>query len=245
MVLLHREGMTLSTSMVGRILARLRHTGELRGPRRRVSGARHRRPGRPWATRLPKGYRPALPGDLVEVDTLDIRLPGIDRPWKQFTARDRVSRWDTLELAHSATAEAATAILDAIADRMPFAIRAISVDNGAEFMAGFETACRDRAIILLTLPPPEAPAARHGGACQPDPHRGVPRGDRRAARDGTLAAGPARVGARLQHRAPAPGPGLPDASRVPRVAGVAGVTEVPDEYTHLTLRPLMGSISFP
>jgi len=153
-VLLRREGTVLSTSMVGRILARLRRSGDLVEPATRRVGVRgRRRRARPWATRLPKGFLPVAPGDLVEVDTVEVRLPGMDRPWYQFTARDRVTRWDTLELAGSATAANAVAILDAIAARMPFGVRAISVDNGSEFMAGFEQACQARGIALLTLPP--------------------------------------------------------------------------------------------
>jgi hypothetical protein len=41
-VLLRREGIVLSVSMVGRILDRLRATGELGEPRRRPIRARHR-----------------------------------------------------------------------------------------------------------------------------------------------------------------------------------------------------------
>ena len=36
---------------------------------------------------------------------------------------------------------------------MPFKVRAISVDNGAEFMAEFEQACATRGIRLFVLPP--------------------------------------------------------------------------------------------
>jgi len=72
---------------------------------------------------------------------------------RQFTARDVVSRWDVLELRSTASARSAVAILDALAARMPFPLRALSVDNGAEFMAEFEQACSDRDIALLTLPP--------------------------------------------------------------------------------------------
>jgi len=51
------------------------------------------------------------------------------------------------------TATAAAEVLDALAARMPFKVRAISVDNGAEFMAEFEQACATRGIRLFVLPP--------------------------------------------------------------------------------------------
>ena len=78
-------------------------------------------------------------------------MPG--KIWKQFTARDVVSRWDTLELGRQATAHAAAAVLDRLAERMPFPVRAISIDNGSEFMADFEAACAARSIALFVLPP--------------------------------------------------------------------------------------------
>jgi len=152
-VLLRREGITLSVSMVGRILAGLRRRGVLREPVGRRISARRRTWRRPHATRKPAGYPIARPGDLVQLDTLDVRSPGQAFPFKQFTARDVVSRWDTLELGRSASARAAVGVLDALARRMPFPVRALSVDGGSEFMAEFETACQARAIRLFVLPP--------------------------------------------------------------------------------------------
>ena len=88
----------------------------------------------------------------MQVDTLDVRpLPGMVR--KQFTARDVVSRWDVLEIYSQATATTATRFLAALQARSPFVIRAIQVDGGSEFMAGFEEACRERGIRLFVLPP--------------------------------------------------------------------------------------------
>lgn len=150
-ILLRRDGIVLSVSMVGRILARLRRTGELREPtyaiRRRMRAWR-----RPYAIRKPAGWTVTRPGDLVQLDTVEIR-PSDGRILKQFTARDVISRWDTLEVRGSATARSATAILDALAERMPFPVRAISVDGGSEFMAEFEEGCRTRGIALFVLPP--------------------------------------------------------------------------------------------
>lgn len=152
-ILLRRLGIGLSTSMVGRILAYLARRGVLREPTARRVGVRARRWRRPYAVRLPFDWPIERPGDLVELDTVDIRPSAVTHPFKQFTARDRVSRWDTLELRRNARARTATAILDALAARMPFPVRAISVDNGSEFMADFELACAERGIRLLVLPP--------------------------------------------------------------------------------------------
>jgi transposase InsO family protein len=92
------------------------------------------------------------PGDLVELDTLDVR-PVPDTVLKQFTARDLVSRWDVLELHGRATANLAVGVLDALEERMPFPVRGIQVDGGSEFMAGFEAQCEERGIRLFVLPP--------------------------------------------------------------------------------------------
>ncbi|MGO9177914.1 MAG: hypothetical protein ACLQHS_01380, partial [Candidatus Limnocylindrales bacterium] len=51
------------------------------------------------------------------------------------------------------TASLAAATLEALSERMPFPVRAISVDNGSEFMAEFEASCAARGIVLFTLLP--------------------------------------------------------------------------------------------
>lgn len=150
-VLLHEEGYQISTSMVGRILRRLKEGGMLEEPFRTIRAIKRLRP-RPYGVRKPKEYVAREPGDLVQVDTLDIRpLPGVIL--KQFTARDVVSRWDTLEGHRVATAKAAVSFLDALMARLPFPLRAIQVDGGSEFMAQFEEASRQRQIRLFVLPP--------------------------------------------------------------------------------------------
>jgi putative transposase len=65
------------------------------------------------------------PGDLVQVDTLEVRpLPGVSL--KQFTARDLISKWDV--------------------------VKAIQVDGGSEFYSEFERECERRGgqIVCLT-----------------------------------------------------------------------------------------------
>jgi transposase InsO family protein len=151
-VLLRREGFCVSTSTVGRILTHLKGRGQLVEPQKVTISARRRRVHRPYAIRKPKDYIPAQPGDLVQLDTLDVRpLPGITL--KQFTARDVISRWDVLEVHSRATAQLASQFLDTVQARMPFPIRAFQVDGGSEFHADFEQTCHQRGIHLFVLPP--------------------------------------------------------------------------------------------
>jgi len=151
-VLLHREGFNCSTSTVGRILSRLKARGVLKEPIKNRVSAQRRLLSRPYGIRKPKDYQINKPGDLVQLDTLDVRpLPGI--VLKHFTARDIISRWDILEVHSRATAVTACYFLDNLQRRMPFRIKAIQVDGGAEFEAQFEVECQRRGIKLFILPP--------------------------------------------------------------------------------------------
>jgi len=150
--LLREADWSVSTSMVGRILTHLRKRGLLVEAPRAGIAVRRPRPARPYAVRKPRDYQALRPGDIVQVDTLDLRpLPGV--VLKHFTARDVVSRRDVLEVHTRATAQAAARFLDAVQARMPFPVRAIQVDGGSEFQAEFEQACQERGIRLFVLPP--------------------------------------------------------------------------------------------
>ena len=152
-VLLGQQGHAVSTSLVGRILNRLRQRGLLVEPRRSgVSASRSSPRPRPYAVRKPREYQPFRPGDLVQVDTLEVR-PVLGVILKQFTARDVISRWAVCEVHQRATATAATMFLDTLLARMPFPVRALQVDGGSEFAAGFEQACQQRQLRLFVLPP--------------------------------------------------------------------------------------------
>jgi putative transposase len=152
-VLLRNEGWSeVSTSMVGRILKHLKTRGALREAPRRAISARKRARIRPYAIRKPRDWRVQKPGDLVQLDTLDVRpAPRLVR--KHFTARDVVSRWDVVEVHLRATSKAASLFLDTVQKRMPFPIRAFQVDGGSEFAALFEAECERRGIKLFVLPP--------------------------------------------------------------------------------------------
>lgn len=151
-VMLEHEGFATSASSVGRILTDLKRRGLLVEPRGSRISAKKRRPKRPYAIRKPREYTAAQPGDIVQVDTLDIRpLPGVIL--KQFTARDIISRWDVLEVRSRATANTAAQFLTTLAARMPFPVRALQVDGGSEFYRDFEAQCQARGIQLFVLPP--------------------------------------------------------------------------------------------
>ncbi len=150
-IMLKRDGLPLSVSMVGRILADLKRHGRLREPKpTRVQP--HSRHARPYAIRKPKDHPLQRPGDLVQVDTMHLTpLPGVDR--RQFTAVDFISRYSVLGVRSCATAGTARDFLAELQDRAPFPIRAIQVDGGSEFMAEFEAACAAQQIALFVLPP--------------------------------------------------------------------------------------------
>lgn len=73
--------------------------------------------------------------------------------FKQFPARDVVSRWDVIQAHGRATDLAASQFLETLLHRMPFSLRALQVDGGSEFAAEFERACQQRGLHLSVLPP--------------------------------------------------------------------------------------------
>ncbi len=151
-VLLRDEGMSCSASTIGRIIHRLKDRAVLKEPMLNQVSARKRQRQRPYAIRKPKEYKVTQPGELVQLDTLDIRpLPGV--MIKHFTAHDVISRWNVLSVHNRATATAGAHFLDTLENRMPFAVKAIQVDGGSEFEAVFEGECQRRGIKLFVLPP--------------------------------------------------------------------------------------------
>jgi len=151
-VLVRDRGFRCSTSMVGRIIRRLKERGVLKEPVSNHISSRKRQMKRPYAIRKPREYIARAPGDIVEVDTLDVRpLPGVIL--KHFTARDIISRWDVLEAHTRATSNTASGFIDVLLKRMPFPIKAIQVDGGSEFQDAFEEECQRRGIKLFVLPP--------------------------------------------------------------------------------------------
>lgn len=151
-VLLEEDEIYTSVSSVGRIIRYLNNRGEIPKASQKKPWKAKRRQKRPYAIRKPKGYEVTQPGDIVQVDTLDIHpFPGTH--FKHFTASDVVSRWDVLEVYAKSSSRQAKAFLFSLHQRSPFKIKAVQVDGGSEFMAEFEEACAELKIQLFVLPP--------------------------------------------------------------------------------------------
>ena len=115
--------------------------------------------GPPHAIRKPKDISFENPGDVIQIDTLTLNLaPG--RTVKHFDAYDVFVKWTVAKPYVGATAANAADFLDKVTADMPWPIKAIQIDGGSEFMAEFQTACRDRKIPLYVLPP-RSPKTEH------------------------------------------------------------------------------------
>jgi putative transposase len=154
-VLLRREGIAASSSMVGRILKKLMQRGlvtPVPSLRRKPGGRRFRIFAHHHAKRLPKGLKPTTPGELVQIDTLFVNVTP-ERAIKHFTAYDPIAKWTAARVSSAATATAARTFLDQLVTTMPFPVRGIQVDGGSEFRAEFEQACAEKHLTLFVLPP--------------------------------------------------------------------------------------------
>jgi len=153
-VLLRREGILMSASTIGRVMKRLRDRGVLVEPLnvRLAKEARKRRRKPRYAIRKPPGYIINDPGDLVQVDTVQIKFRNGEIRY-QFSARDAISRWDISRAYRVATSNTAAAFLEYMEKKFPFPIRAIQIDGGSEFKKDFERTCQKEGIRLFVIPP--------------------------------------------------------------------------------------------
>jgi len=152
--LLRAEGFAVSDATVGRILADLVKRGVVEAvpTLRRRPYARRWTAKRRFARRLPRDLAVSEPGSLVQLDTVFVNLTPT-KAIKHFTAYDPVAKWTVGNAFNRATAQAAASFLDKIIADMPFPVKAIQVDGGAEFMAEFEAACQAKGVALYLLPP--------------------------------------------------------------------------------------------
>lgn len=144
-VMLQREGHTLSASTVGRILKRRNLID------RKVARQRRRSALRP-KLRFPKGLRIHAEGELIQMDTKCIMLPG-GRRFFQFTAIDVLSKRRVLRVCPSQSSRNGARFLSECLASFPYPILAVQTDNGAPFQREFERACHAAAITHYFIHP--------------------------------------------------------------------------------------------
>ena len=154
-VLLARQGIHLSESTVGRILAqgvrlgRIRPCAFCRG-RVKLKKRRSLPPG-PRPTMALRRTRATQPGQLVQIDHLSVSLDGTQL--KEFRAVSPVGKHMVTRVYSRATARNARRFLQAVIEDLPFPLHSVQVDGGSEFRAEFEQACQQLDI------PPVCPAS--------------------------------------------------------------------------------------
>lgn len=128
-------GLTASVSTVGRILKR-RNLIDRRISRKRSKSARHPK------ARFPRGMKISSPGDMVQMDTKYIMLPG-GKKWYQFTAIDVLTKQRMLRVYSSQSSRNGARFLKECVASFPFSIKTVQTDNGAPFLKEFEKLCQE------------------------------------------------------------------------------------------------------
>ncbi len=92
-----------------------------------------------------KGFHPARPGDLVEIDTVDIFVDGLKR--YLLTAIDLPSRFAFAYIYKSSSSATARDFLGKLKKVAPFPILRVQTDNGHEFLKHFAQACLKEHLV--------------------------------------------------------------------------------------------------
>jgi putative transposase len=134
----------VSESTVGRIIHDLKAQGRLpRKVRAGIDGRTgklHLREARKPSKKMRrKGFYPTLPGELVELDTVDIFVDGLKR--YLVTAIDLPTRFAFAYIYKSSSSACARDFLFKLMEVAPFKIARVQTDNGHEFLAHFIRAC--------------------------------------------------------------------------------------------------------
>lgn len=144
-VLLGREGIRVSTSTVGRILKRKRLINPKASKKRRKAALRPR-------ARFPRGLRISEAGDMIQIDTKYIMLPG-GRKYYQFTAIDVLSKRRVLRVYPSQSSRNGALFLKECLAFFPFLVKAVQTDNGAPFLKDFDRLCKELGLLHYFIHP--------------------------------------------------------------------------------------------
>lgn len=143
--MLRRECVIVSASTVGRILKRRNLIDRKVSRKKRKSALRPK-------LRFPQGLRIHAEGELIQMDTKYIMLPG-GRKFFQFTAIDVLTKRRILRVYPSQSSRNGASFLEVCMVSFPYPIMAIQTDNGAPFQKEFERACHVRSITHYFIHP--------------------------------------------------------------------------------------------
>ena len=139
-----------SESTVGRIIHDLKEKGRLPKQTRisfngRTGKLHERNPRTRMQKTRRKGFYPKKPGELVEIDTVDLFVAGIKR--YLITAIDLPSRFAFAYTYKSGSSACTRDFLDKLRWVAPFKITRIQTDNGHEFLKHFSQECQTQGLI--------------------------------------------------------------------------------------------------
>jgi transposase InsO family protein len=132
--ILKREGLIASASTVGRVLKRKGLIDK------KISAKRKRSALHPKA-RFPKGLRINQEGQMIQMDTKYIMLPG-GHKFYQFTAIDVLGKKRVLRVYPSQSSRNGALFLKDCIASFPFPVRAVQTDNGSPFLKEFDKLCK-------------------------------------------------------------------------------------------------------
>jgi len=137
-VLLEREGIQVSASTVGRIFKR-RDLINKKISKKRRKAALHPK------ARFPRGLRISDAGDMVQIDTKYIMLPG-GKKYYQFTAIDVLTKRKVLRVYPSESSRNGAHFLEQCIQGFPFHIKRVQTDNGSPFLKEFDKLCKEKGL---------------------------------------------------------------------------------------------------
>ena len=124
-----------SASNVGRILKR-------RGLIDKKKSIKRRRAALKPKLRFPRGLRISEAGEMIQMDTKYIMLPGGKKLF-QFTAIDVLSKRRVLRVYPSLSSRNGRLFLEECLRVFPFNIKTVQTDNGSEFAEEFDKKCQE------------------------------------------------------------------------------------------------------
>jgi len=106
----------------------------------------------------------SAPGELIQVDHMDIRLIN-GAHIKHFQASCPITKIAVEQAYNRATSNIASDFLELMIRSFPFKVKSLQVDGGSEFMGDFEQSCQSNTIELYVLPPRSPECNGHVERC--------------------------------------------------------------------------------